>query len=101
MKNCFCPLLFEESLVTGKTFLAVMEDVVLCHTPAGTVFQLGDVPSYISCHLHTLLDGDFSDICLGRGDPLPWLRHSLDLIHQNFFFKGFQEMLFIKKICGM
>jgi hypothetical protein len=40
MKNIISPSFFEEPIVIGEKFLAMMEKTVWCHIPAGTVFQL-------------------------------------------------------------
>lgn len=39
-KNVICPILFEESAVTGEKFVSVIEDTGLCHVLAWSVFQL-------------------------------------------------------------
>jgi hypothetical protein len=33
-KKIICPILFEESAVTGKKFIAMIEDTALCHVIA-------------------------------------------------------------------
>jgi hypothetical protein len=50
MKNKIIkPSFYEEAMVTGDTFLGVMENTTLCHAPVRTVFHLDGAP--LSCLL--------------------------------------------------
>jgi hypothetical protein len=57
IKNKFInPLIFKEPMVTGDTFLAMLENSALNHIPVGTVFQLHDPPFHFSHHVHVFTD---------------------------------------------
>jgi hypothetical protein len=60
-------VLFEEPMVTGETFLAMMKDTALHHIPTGTVFQLDAEPPHFSRHVCVFLDREFPDHWIGRG----------------------------------
>jgi hypothetical protein len=66
--NIIGPSFFEEHIVTGEKLLAMMEDTVLRHISAGTVFQLDCAPSDFSHHVLTVMN---SDNLIGRGGPIP------------------------------
>jgi hypothetical protein len=56
------PFLFEETTVTGDTFLDVMDNNALCHVPVGTVFQSHGTPLQFSRHVPAFLSRGFSDL---------------------------------------
>jgi hypothetical protein len=53
-------LFFEEPMVTGDIFLAVMENTALHHV-LGTVFQLDLAPPHFSHCVHVFLDRELRD----------------------------------------
>jgi hypothetical protein len=84
MENIISNFFFEKHLVTGKKFLATMEETALHHIPARTVFQLGGAPSHFSHGIHTFLGREFPDHWKGNGSPIPWLLCSLHLTFLDF-----------------
>jgi hypothetical protein len=71
MKNKVIGFFFLEHMVTGDTFLAMMENTNLHHVLVRTVFQLHGAPRYVSHYVHTLRDREFPDCWIGRGGPVP------------------------------
>jgi hypothetical protein len=65
-------LFFEEPVMTGDIFLAMMENNALCYVPVGKLFWLFGAPPYFSSHIHTFQDRDFPDNWIGRGGSIPW-----------------------------
>jgi hypothetical protein len=55
------PIFFEEPLVTGDTFLTLVENSALRHVPVGTVFQSNGATLHSSHLVHAFLDREFSD----------------------------------------
>jgi hypothetical protein len=82
------PFLFEEPMVTGDTFLAMMDNTALCHIPVGTLFKLHGAPFHLSCHVHAFLDREFPDSWPGRMGPIYWPPHFPDSTPLDFFFGG-------------
>jgi len=63
------PLFFEEPMVTGDTFLAVIGNSALHQVPVGTVFQLyGALPHFSHC-AHAFQD-KFLDCWIGKEETL-------------------------------
>jgi hypothetical protein len=52
-------------VVTGDTFLAMMENTALHHVPVRTVFQLDSIPPHFSHCVCAFLDGAFCNCWLG------------------------------------
>jgi hypothetical protein len=66
-------------VVTVDTLWVMMVNTVLNHVAVGTVFQIVGVPSHFSHHVHAFLVREFPDHWTGKGGPIPWPPHSLDL----------------------
>jgi len=86
-KRSYSPF-FSESMVIGETFLAMMENTVLCHVEIVSQLQWS-APPHSSHPICAFLDSEFSDHWIGRRGPLPWPPHSPDLFLLDFFFCRF------------
>jgi len=80
---------FEELMVTGDTFLAVLENITLHHVRVGTVLQLDHTPPHFSHCVCAFIDKKYPDCWVGRGEPIPWFAHSPVFSPLDFFFWGF------------
>jgi hypothetical protein len=69
----------------------MIDDTVLHHIPAETVFQLDDAVPQFSCHICPFLDREFSVFCIARGSQIPWPPDSPGLIFLDIFFWRFVE----------
>jgi hypothetical protein len=52
-------------MVTGDTFLAIMENTALCHVRVGAVFLLDDAPLYFSHRVCAFPNREFPDDFVG------------------------------------
>jgi hypothetical protein len=86
MKNIVCPVLFEESTVTGETFVAMTEDTALCKILAGSVFQLYGAPPHVFHCARVFLYREFLDHWRGREGSIPWPPNSLGHTLLDVFF---------------
>jgi len=66
-------------VVTGDTFLTMVEKTALRHVPVRTVFQLNGASAHFYRHVGAFLNREFSDRWIGRGGPMPWPPRSPDL----------------------
>jgi hypothetical protein len=72
-------------MVTGDTFLAMIESTVSHHLTVGTDFQSDGAPPHFDRSICTFLDRQFSDRWLGRVGPIPWPPRFPDLTPLDFF----------------
>jgi len=80
------PFFFEEPMVTGHTFLGMM-NTALRHVHVGTIFQLDSAPPNFSSHVCALLNRGFSNHWTERrGGGNPWPPLSPDLTSLDSFF---------------
>jgi hypothetical protein len=101
MKNKIIdPFFFEEPMVTGDNFLAMMENTASCHVPVGTVIQLDGAPPHLSHHVCAFLDREFPDCWIRRGGHIPYSSYFPDLTSLDFFFWKFVKDTVMKK-CKM
>jgi hypothetical protein len=78
-------------MVTGDTFLAMMESTALCHVPVGTIFQSDGAPPHLSCPARLFLDG--VSWPLNRKGRT----HFLDLSFSRFYASSFLLLgIFVK-----
>jgi hypothetical protein len=63
---------FEESAVTGGTFLVMMESIASRHVPVRKVFQFYGAQPHLFRRVHAFLDSEFPGRWIGRGEPIPW-----------------------------
>jgi hypothetical protein len=55
------PLFFEEPVVSGDTFLAMMENTALRHISVETILQSDSAPPHFSSRVCDFLDREFPD----------------------------------------
>jgi hypothetical protein len=67
---------FEEPMVTGDTFLVMMNTTTLCYVPVGTIFQLDGIPSHFSHYVLAFIDREFPYHWIGRQGPFSGPTHS-------------------------
>jgi hypothetical protein len=75
--NIIGPFFFQETAMTGETFLAMMEGTFLRHIPAGTVFQLDGAPPNFSRRVRAFSTGRFLIVAQEGGAQFPGT-----LVHQ-------------------
>jgi hypothetical protein len=79
---------FMESMVTGHSYLDMLENFVIPHIPPGFIFQQDGAPSHFHRDATTFLDETFPGRCVRRGAPTAWPPRSPGLTPLDFLRGG-------------